>query len=74
MPDPSIEFVRVSDEVKPRREYSIVASTFDESIHTEVKGSPAAGPDGVPLPPKYTPEALSRTESGQKADTPKEKP
>lgn len=64
------EYVRVTDEVKPRREYSVVKSAFDPEIHTEVKGD-ATTTDGSPLPPKYTPESLSN-KSGQKAESKKE--
>lgn len=66
-----IEYLRVTDEVKPKREYSIVASAFIEGVHTKVD-KPATNTDGSPLPPKYTPQSLSG-KSGQSADTTKEK-
>lgn len=69
MPFP--EYVRVTDEVKPRREYSVVASAVDPDVH-KVLDKPAAYPDGTPLEPKHAPESLS-SNRGQSADTPKEK-
>lgn len=69
---PDIEWVRVTDEVKPKREYSIVASTFDKDVHKKVD-KPATEADGTPLPPKYTPESLAGNNNrGQSADTKKE--
>lgn len=50
-------FIRVTDEVKPRREYTIPASSFDEGTHKKLD-KPATAADGTPLPPKYTPEAM----------------
>lgn len=61
------EYVRVTDDVKPRREYSVVASAVTEAH--KVLGTPATHPDGTPLDAKYTPESLSK--SGQSADTTK---
>lgn len=69
---PDIEWVRVTDEVKPKREYSVVASAVVEGVHTVLKDKPGANPDGTPVPPKYTPEALAG-QSGQTATTTKEK-
>lgn len=69
MSDP--QYVRVTDEVKPKREYSVVDSAVVEGVHT-VLDKPAAFGDGSPIPPKYAPESLSK-ETGQKADTTKEK-
>ncbi len=50
------EYVRVTDEVKPRREYTITAEQA-ESFGSDIKvlDKPAVGGDGYPLPPKYTP-------------------
>lgn len=64
------EYVRVTDEVKPKREYSVVKSAVDAEFHV-VLDKPAAEADGSPLPPKYTPESLS-SPRGQSADTKKE--
>lgn len=50
-------FIRVTDDVKPRREYTIPASTFDPDVHDQLD-KPATSPDGQPLVAKYTPEAL----------------
>lgn len=68
MPDPI--YVRVTDEVKPKREYSVVESAVEEGIHT-VLDKPGAYPDGSPIPPKYTPDSLSN-KSGHQATTKKE--
>ena len=68
---PEIEWVRVTDEVKPKREYSVVASAVDEKLHTVLKDKPGANLDGTPVPPKYTPESLAGNR-GQSADTKKE--
>jgi hypothetical protein len=62
-------YVRVTDEVKPRREYSVVESAVDPEVH-KVLDKPATEADGTPLPPKYTPESLAG--SGQKATEKKE--
>lgn len=64
------EYLRVTDDVKPRREYTIVASALD-SDHHKVLDKDATQSDGVPLAPKYTPEPLSN-KSGQKATTKEE--
>jgi hypothetical protein len=69
MPFP--EYVRVTDEVKPKREYSVVASAVDPDVH-KVLDKPATYADGTPLEPKFTPESLS-SNRGQSADTTKEK-
>jgi hypothetical protein len=71
MPEIGTEYVRVTDDVKPRREYSIVASAFIEGVHKKVDGD-ATGPDGVPIAPKHTPEALSRTAPAATAKSDKE--
>lgn len=77
MPINPIDYVRVTDEVKPRREYSIVRSAYDPEIH-QLLDKPATESDGTPLPPKYAPESLSSpvepatTQSGQKAEPKKE--
>lgn len=63
-------YVRVTDDVKPRREYSVVESAVDPDVH-KVLDKPGAEPDGTPLAPKYLPESLAGT-SGQKANTTKE--
>lgn len=65
------KFVRVTDDVKPKREYSVPASAVDSEVHT-VLDKPGASPDGTPLPPKYTPGSLAGNDSGQKATTKKE--
>lgn len=62
------EYVRVTDDVKPKREYSVVAEAVDPEVHKVLKDKPAAEADGTPLPPKYTPESLAGN-SGQKATT-----
>lgn len=49
-------WVRVTDDVKPRREYSIRESQLTE-VH-EVLDKPAAYADGTAIAPKYTPAAL----------------
>lgn len=76
MPD----YIRVTDEVTPRREYSIVASAFDPKVHKKLE-KPGAHVDGQPIETKYAPESLSSTKadatpapapSGQKADPSKE--
>lgn len=51
------EFLRVTDDVKPRREYTIVAESFIDGAHI-VLDKPATAADGSVLPPKYTPDAL----------------
>lgn len=57
------EYVRVTDEVKPRREYSVVASAVDPDVH-KILDKPGAATDGTPFPPKYTPDEMSEaTES-----------
>lgn len=63
------EYVRVTDEVKPRREYSIVASTFDAEIHQKLEKTAAAA-DGTPLAAKHTPVELATGEGygGWKVD------
>lgn len=75
------EYVRVTDEVKPRREYTITAE-LAESLGSDVKvlDKPATGVDGYPLPPKYTPTKNSgasatgnKTATEPADDTPKEK-
>lgn len=74
------EYVRVTDDVKPYREYSVVASAVDPEVH-KVLDKPATYSDGQPIEPKHTPEALSSkkadatpasAQSGQKADSSKE--
>ncbi|MCW2785246.1 MAG: hypothetical protein JWP74_1763 [Marmoricola sp.] len=73
------EYIRVTDEVKPYREYSVVASAVDPNVH-KVLDKPGAYSDGQPIEPKYTPEALSGkadatpapAPNGQKADPSKE--
>ncbi len=55
------EWVRVTDEVKPRREYSIRESQVTEDH--EVLEKPAAYADGTPIPPKYTPDEMSATQT-----------
>lgn len=57
-------YVRVTDEVRPRREYSIVESTFDPDVHARLD-KPAAHHDGTPIPPKYTPAALVAESDGE---------
>lgn len=69
---PDIEYVRVTDDVKPKREYSVVASAVDPKHHTVLKGKPATEADGTPLPPKFAPESLAGP-SGQSAESTKEK-
>lgn len=54
---PEGHFVRVTDDVKPRREYTIPVSALQDGVH-EVLDKPATSTDGQPLAPKYTPEAL----------------
>lgn len=71
MPGTDIVYVRVTDDVKPKREYSVVESAVIKGVHT-VLDKPAAEADGTPIPPKYTPAALAAGESGQKATTQKE--
>lgn len=75
------EYVRVTDEVKPRREYTITAE-LAESLGSDIKvlDKPATGDDGYPLPPKYTPTKNSgasatgsKTASEPADTTPKEK-
>ena len=69
MPDLDVVYIRVTDEVKPRREYSIVESTFDPDVHTKLD-KPGAAPDGQPLPAKSTPESLSdKSKSGRTAES-----
>ncbi len=51
------EYVRVTDDVKPRREYSVPASQVSEA-HTVLK-KPGAFADGTPRPPKYAPAGVS---------------
>lgn len=70
MPFP--DYVRVTDEVKPRREYSVVRSALIEGVHKVLDDKPGAYPDGTPVEPKYAPESLS-SNRGQSADTTKEK-
>lgn len=55
-------FIRVTDEVKPRREYTIPASTFDPKVHEKLD-KPATAADGTQLPPKYTPEVMGAPNS-----------
>lgn len=65
------EYVRVTDEVKPRREYTITAARA-KSLGADVKvlDKPATGQDGHPLPPKYTPSKTSAASaSGSKTAT-----
>lgn len=50
-------YLRVTDEVKPRREYTITRSQLSE-CHT-VLDKPATAPDGTPLPAKHTPASLA---------------
>lgn len=52
------EYVRVTDDVKPYREYSVVASAVDPDVH-KVLDKPATYSDGQPIEPKHTPQALS---------------
>lgn len=54
-------YIRVTDEVKPRREYSIVESTFDPDVHERLD-KPAASADGTPLAAKHTPVELTTGE------------
>lgn len=50
-------YLRVTDSVKPRREYTITEHQLCDD-HTMLDKSPFM-PDGcTPLPPKYTPDAL----------------
>lgn len=63
------DFIRVTDDVKPKREYTIPAASFDPEFHKPVD-KPALNTDGTQVPTKYTPESLSS--SGQKATPPKE--
>ncbi|MFI5426054.1 hypothetical protein [Aeromicrobium sp. UC242_57] len=48
------DYVRVTDEVKPRREYTITRRQFDArpGIFTELD-KPATTVSGEPIPPKY---------------------
>lgn len=48
------DYVRVTDEVKPRREYTITRAQFDArpGIFTELD-KPALLAAGEPIPPKY---------------------
>lgn len=55
-------FIRVTDDVKPRREYTIAASSFDEKVHKPLDKAAVAA-DGTPLPPKYTPESMGPADS-----------
>ena len=52
------EFLRVTDDVKPRREYTIAAISYVEGVHKILDGKAALAADGSVLPPKYTPGAL----------------
>lgn len=65
------EFIRVTDDVTPKREYSINADSFIEGVHNKVDKD-AVSADGSPLPPKYKPEPLSGKSSGHKAESSKE--
>ena len=56
---PDRKYVRVTDDVKPRREYSVVESAVDPKVHTVLTDKPGAYADGQPIPPKYTPDSLS---------------
>lgn len=51
------EFLRVTDEVKPRREYTIRASQLTEAH--KVLDKPAVYPDGALIPAKYTPAEMA---------------
>lgn len=65
------EYVRVTDEVKPRREYTITAELAESlGSNVTVLDKPATGIDGYPLPPKYTPaKTTGVSASGSKTAT-----
>lgn len=52
------EFLRVTDDVQPRREYTINAESLMHA-HKVLKGKRATANDGTPLPPKHTPDGLA---------------
>lgn len=58
----SNEWVRVTDEVTPRREYSLLESQVTED-HEVLSDKPAAYADGTPIPPKYLPAQMSAPRS-----------
>lgn len=47
--------LRVTDDVQPKRTYTIHAGQYDESVHTLVEDEhdTATFPDGSPRPPRY---------------------
>lgn len=61
-------YLRVTDEVKPRREYTITRSQLSEA-HT-VLDKPATAADGTPLPAKHTPAALAGVADGDSKKSP----
>ena len=61
------DYVRVTDEVKPRREYSVVRSALIEGVH-QVLNKPGAHPDGQPIAPKHTPDELAGKYDALKVD------
>lgn len=54
----SDQWVRVTDDVTPRREYSIRESQVTED-HAVLPDKDAAFPDGTPRPPKHLPAQMS---------------
>lgn len=50
-------YLRVTDDVKPRREYTIRARQLAPS--QRVLKKPATHLDGTPIPAKYTPAAIA---------------
>jgi hypothetical protein len=63
------EWLRVTDEVKPRREYTIHRGQLRETH--EVLDKPALARDATPIPAKYTPAALAgAADDSESASTP----
>ncbi len=60
-------FVRVTDDVKPRREYTVPEGAVTDA-HKVLADKAATYPDGRPLPAKHAPDSLS-SKSGPKAET-----
>lgn len=50
------DFVRVTDDVRPKRTYTILRAQFKEGVHSLVESDrdPATYPGGDPRPPRYT--------------------
>ncbi len=70
------DYIRVTDEIKPKRTYTIRAEEFIDGVHTKVENQrdPALDHHGEPAEPRYytTPDAEAakkKTSGGTESST-----